>query len=454
MELKRDIYKKLLDWKNENDGKVLELQGARQTGKTYILDKFAKENYQNYIYINMAQSSGEEFLECLAQASAWKPGEPRIDRKLHKALSLFDSRFQDCSETIVVIDEIQESAKVFSKIREFARDFQAHFIVTGSYLGKTLEKGYFLPAGDITTLTLYTLTFEEFLDAFGKRSLWNSINLYGENSHTDYDELKGYYEVYCQIGGYPAVVRKYLETHDYQKCQAELAEIIHIFIQESQRYFTNVLEMNLFEQILPAIAQSMIREKKGASDLVTELSKIVYQEESGRATKKNINYAIAWLYRSHVIGFCGQANECNLINVSMNSRFYFMDVGVCRYFMNMAAADEATVRGILNENFVYISLLKKIRAMELGGISPVFGTYKEGEIDFLVNSRSTYKTYGVEVKAGKSIGRTAQRLLEDGKVDGVYFMKGDTYGGIGKKTATIPIYLTDRVDFNGVMEQN
>ena len=83
MELKRDIYQKLLDWKKENDGKVLELQGARQTGKTYILDKFARENYQNYIYINMAQSTGEEFLECLAEASAWKPGEPRVEKKLH-----------------------------------------------------------------------------------------------------------------------------------------------------------------------------------------------------------------------------------------------------------------------------------------------------------------------------------------------------------------------------------
>lgn len=56
MELKRTIYKELFKWKQRNSGKVLELKGARQSGKTFILDKFARENYKIYLYINMAQS--------------------------------------------------------------------------------------------------------------------------------------------------------------------------------------------------------------------------------------------------------------------------------------------------------------------------------------------------------------------------------------------------------------
>jgi len=63
-------------------------------------------------------------------------------------------------------------------IRQFAREFECHFIVTGSYLGKTLEKEYFLPAGDTDGLTLYTLSFEEFLDAFEKRTLRGFSNLF------------------------------------------------------------------------------------------------------------------------------------------------------------------------------------------------------------------------------------------------------------------------------------
>ena len=73
MELKRDIYEKLLDWKKRDSHKVLELRGARQVGKTYILNKFAQENYKTFLYINMVQTTGAEFLACLEKATAWVP---------------------------------------------------------------------------------------------------------------------------------------------------------------------------------------------------------------------------------------------------------------------------------------------------------------------------------------------------------------------------------------------
>jgi hypothetical protein len=311
-----------------------------------------------------------------------------------------------------------------------------------------LSKEYFKPVGDLDILTLYTLTFEEFLDAFGKCDIYETVDLYGSSDHEVYDELKKYYEIYCQIGGYPAVVKKYVETGDAEVSVKELYKVIQIFAEESQAYFDNVLDMNLFEQLFPAIAHTMIREKKGSDDLITELSKIMYKQESNRVTKKSINNAAAWLYRSHIIDYCGKANDCNPVNVSMNSRFYFLDVGVCRYFLDMAGADIATLRGIVNENFVYLELLKRVKALEISGTAPMFGTYKEGEIDFIVNSRKNYKTYGVEVKAGKSIGRTAQQLLKDDKVEAVYFLKGDTYGGVGERTITVPIYLASRVKFD------
>jgi hypothetical protein len=448
MELKRDIYEELLKWKKNNSGHVLELRGARQVGKTYILDKFARENYQKYIYINMVQTSGRQFLECLEKATEWEPGAPRKDHPLHETFELFDDGFQDTTETVIVIDEIQESAKVYSLIRQFAREFICHFIVTGSYLGKTLSQEYFQPMGDLDILTLYPLSFAEFLDAFGKRDLSESIDLFGAGEHAEYDELRGYYDVYCQIGGYPAVVKKYIATGDVMEARAEIARIIQVFIDESEHYFKDVVEMNLFEQVFSAIAQTMIREKKGSDDLVQELSRIVYKEESGRITKKNVNYAIGWLYRSHVIGFCGQANECNPVETSMNRRFYFMDLGVCRYFLDSSGADMATVRGIVNENFVYIELLKKTLERKLAWTIPMFGTYKGGEIDFFVRNVENYKNYGVEVKAGRAVGKTAQKLLKDNKVEAVYFLKGDTYGGIEGKMVTVPIYLTSRIGFD------
>ncbi len=452
VELKRDIYQELIMWKKYDSGKVLELEGARQTGKTFILDKFARENYQRYFYINMLQTSGAEYIACLEKATKWEPGEARVERPLHKAFELFDPEFADDKNTVVVIDEIQESAKVYSLIRQFARDFECHFIVTGSYLGKTMENEYFLPAGDIEKLTLYTLSFEEFLDALGKRELYEGVSLYGESHHEQYDELKSCYDIYCQIGGYPAVVRKYLETEDVEVCRETMIEIIGIFIDESQRYFKDILEVNLFEQIFPSIAQTMIREKKGISDLITELSSIVYHEDSGRTTKRSINRVIGWLYRSHIIGFCGQANDADPMAVSINRRFYFMDLGVCRNFLDMAGADPATIRGILSENFVYIDLVKRIKKRQIAGAAPMFGLYKDGEIDFILNNRKNYKNYGIEVKAGRAVGKTAQQLLQDRKVEAVYFLKGDTYGGKSGRMITIPIYLVGRVKFDFINE--
>ena len=449
LELKRDIYEELKAWKKQDSGKVLELNGARQVGKTFILDKFARENYKRYFYINMIQTSGKEFIECYHAATSWKPGEKRIEGPLQKTFELFDDTFVDDKNTIVVIDEIQESAEVYSMIRQFAREFSCHFVGTGSYLGKTLSKEYFLPAGDIDTLVLDTLSYEEFLGTFGLRDVYDNLDLFGQGETKAYEELKKWYDIYTQIGGYPAVVKCYLETKDMKKCKEELANIIRIFVNESERYFDDILEINLFEQLFPSIAQSMIKESKGSSDLTSELSKIIFKNESDRITKKSVNQAIAWLYRSHIIGYCDKLSECNFMDVSYHSRFYFRDIGVARHFLRIAGADQATVDGIINENFVYFYLERLIRESKLAGTSPAFGVYKGGEIDFFVRSLENDKDYAIEVKSGKNIGKAANMILKDEKADYLYLFKGDTHGGcVEKKKYTVPIYLMGRITFD------
>lgn len=447
MDFKRDIYDSLLQWKRSNSGKVLEVSGARQVGKTYILTKFGKENYKNFIYINMMQTSGQEFMICLDKAARWEPGEERVEQPIHKAFALFDRRFQDEEDTVVLIDEIQESARVYSLIRQFAREFQTHFIVAGSYLGKTMQKEYFLPAGDIETMILDTMSYEEFLEAAGKRELYERIDLFGNSSHEDYHSLKEMYDIYCRIGGYPAVVQKYFETGDVEACRKEVIHIIHIFIEESERYFNDILEMNLLEQFLPAIAQTMIREKKGLPNLIRELSAIVFRDDSNRITKKSINQAIAWFYRSNVIGYCGQVNEGNVLDVTPNCRFYFRDLGVAGYFLDIVGAQPDTISGIINENFVYLYLKKKTDNQEIAGLTPLYALYKDGELDFFVNSRKDYQNYGIEVKAGRAVGKTADRMLVDEKIQYLYLLKGETFGGMEGKKRTVPIYLAGRISF-------
>lgn len=449
VELKRDIYKRLLEWKRENTHKVLELEGARQVGKTFILDKFAKENYKVQIYVNMAQTSGQEFLACLEQATAWQPGMKRKERPIHEALSLFHGEFEDNKDTIVVIDEIQESSKVYSMIRQFAREFECDFIVTGSYLGKTREKDFFLSAGDVDSLTMTSLTFAEFLEAAGKRELYETIDLYGASDHAQYDELKHWFDVYLHIGGYPEVVKAYLETGNLEQCADIIESLIRIFVKESGRYFESPLETATFEKIFSSIATMMLKEKKGTKDLITDLTSIIFKEESGRIAKKTVNYAISWLYLSHQLGYCSKSVNCDNLNIVENCRYYFMDLGIANYFLSLTGSMQETIDGCLCENFVYLMLLERIRRREIAGQVPWFGTDEEssGELDFYVRSRLNHKNYGLEVKRGNEIAVTANKLLDKGRLDFVYSLK-NTYGGINENKRAVPLYLAGRIPFD------
>ena len=449
MELKRDIYKELLAWKSKSNHKVLELEGARQVGKTYILDKFAKKEYKSHLYINMIGSSGKDFLQCLETAASWEPGKKRENNPVYKAFQLYDPDFSDCEDLLIVIDEIQESSVVYSKIREFARDFKAHFIVTGSYLGKTREKEYFLSAGDTEVLTMTTLTFPEFLDAFHRRGLYESIDLYGGSDHAGYDELKSYFHIYLQIGGYPEVVTTYLESRSIPDCEAMISNLIQIFVKESSRYFDSPLELQMFEKIFSSIAATLLKEKKGTPDLTTDLTKIIFKEESGRITKKMTNYAISWLFLSHQIGYCSMSVDCSNLDIVDNCRYYFNDLGVAGYFLKLTGEPLSIIEGVLCENFVYLELVRRIRKQEIAGQVPWFAIDKRtsGELDFYVRSRIDNMDYGLEVKRGKNRANTANALLERGKLDFIYQLK-NTYGGIEDRKYSVPLYLCGRIPFN------
>lgn len=447
MELRRDIYHKLLEWKKRDSHKVLELEGARQVGKTFILNRFSRE-YEAYIYINMVGTTGQRFLRCLETASNWEPGQIPVEKPVHKAFELYDPDFADGEGLLVVIDEIQDSPVVYSKIREFSRDFNCHFIVTGSYLGKTREKEYFLSAGDVESLTMTSLTFPEFLAAFQLRDLYESIDLFGSSGHEDYDKLKEYFDIYLHIGGYPEVVLTYLQTGDINACADVIENLVAVFIKESTRYFDNPWETATFDKVISSIAAMMLKEKKGTKDLITDLTSIIFKEESGKIAKRTVNYAISWLYLSPQIGYCSKSVDCDNLNIVENCRYYFMDLGIANRFLALTGTAQETIDGCLCENFVYLNLIDRIKRREIAGQVPWFGTDERagGELDFYVRSRLDHKNYGVEVKRGNEIAVTANGLLEKGKLDYVYNLK-DTYGGINGRKYAVPLYLVGRLGF-------
>lgn len=365
MYLKRKVYDQLLEWKNDSGHSTLEVNGARQVGKTYIINKFADENFKHKIYINLFDLSGKEFMECYKKATEWTPGMPRTEHALQEAFRLFYPSFEDSEDTVIIIDEIQESAEIYNRIREFTRQFKAHFIVTGSYLGRVLEPEFRFSSGDITSIRIYTLSFEEFLEALDNKLFQKYQDLSLEHADDTqpqlYGELKNVYDIYKQIGGYPKVVQTYLNTWDIKTSQKELVRIINIFLNESMRYFDDITDISVFTNIFLSICRILLREKKGLEEdsISEELQKLVTKNYSNNLTKATCYRAINWLYHSGIIGFCGKITEMDILNFKPGSRCFFMDLGVAYYYLTRTGADAATLDGSQNENYVYINLSKR-----------------------------------------------------------------------------------------------
>ncbi len=450
MYLKRKAYEALMEWKKKKGHATLEVSGARQVGKTYIVNRFADEQYKKKIYINLLEFSGEIFMERYRELWEEMKAGKKYENPVYELIKRYQPDFENSPNTIIIIDEIQESADIYNRIREFTRTLNCDFIITGSYLGRILNKEFKFSSGDLDVLEIHTLSFEEFLVATNHYELYKSMNLYGESEKEIYQELCKLYGDYCKIGGYPSVVLKYLEKASLDECQAELIKIIRLFTQESRRYFEDILDDAVYDNIFVSVARILAKEKKGFDEdsFSEELQHIVVKNYSSNISKTSINRAIDWLYSSGIIGFAGKLIECNILDFKAKARCYFMDIGLTNYFLTKTGCDVSTKDGIINENFVYLDLRRRtVHPSQIAFETPAFATLGNGEIDFYVKSIRTEKTYAIEVKSGKNNAKTALDALEKKNVDYILYVKGNTYGGKTEKIITIPIYSIARYQF-------
>lgn len=449
-DLSRQVYGRFWEWKNNSERKTLEVTGARQVGKTYLVKKFAAEAYSRCIYINLLELSGEIFMERYDAIYQEILSGKQIENPVKELFTRHDPDFSDTEDTVIIIDEIQESAKIYNRIREFTRMLNCDVIVTGSYLGKILNREFKYSSGDMTAISIRTLSFEEFLQAAGEYDLYEELDLYGGSEQSVYVRLGELYKVYCRIGGYPAVVLNYLKNRSFDACRKELEGIIGLFTNESRRYFEDILDDETYANLFCSIARVLVREKKGLEkdSFSEELQGIVAKEYSSNLSKASVNRAIDWLYSSGIIGFVGKVIECSTLDFRAKARCYFLDMGIATYFLDRIACFDSGRDGMLNENFVYLDLKRRMDDNgELSFEMPAFATYQKGELDFFTVSLKSRKVYGIEVKSGKNPGRTIMRALEDGKIDTAVLVKGNTHGGKAAGMLTIPIYGIGKFKF-------
>ena len=432
--LRRDVQSELEKWKQNWSNYVLYLTGARQTGKTTELTKFAYKNYEQVIYINLAEDDCLKNFEETVLTNSLFFGMINYCRKA----GLED--FSNKSSTLLIIDEIQISPKVYNKIRALQSELNCHIAITGSYLGRVLKSEYFKPAGNMYEVEMLSLSFREFCRAFGLEELLMSIDIYGNSDDMDYKKLTAAYEVYRDIGGYPAVVSEYKKTKNKENCYTIIKTIIDRFAEESAPNYEDDKCEIIFNNVYKAAIKNMASEKKGTSSRdIQDITSFVKTDTKEHVSRYEINRAVTWLKYSKILGSCDLYNQGKVTDLLNERRFYFMDCGIATYNSRTTPIDNETIRGIIAENFVYTELYRVYKKGILKGDKPCCSVCGNYELDFMLVDRND-KKYGIEVKSKSSSKHASLDYYLKEKFIDVAYLAEISRGGIGKTIKTIPIY--------------
>jgi len=432
MYFKRDIYYEMLNWKeNNSQSKALQIEGSRQIGKTYIVRKFADEQFRRVYYFSLTEEP--DLGRCKKAAE--------MSLSAENLMNFLVSDFEDAEDCVIVFDEIQNSSYIYRNIRPIVRGLKCKLIVTGSYLGRIFgDKEFWQPAGDLQYIKMFSLSFPEFLGINDKRNLYDSLDLLGNSNPEDYDDVRRYFRMYLITGGYPGVVARVLQAGTLENVNEEINEILRVFVSESINYMTSAVDISVYENILTGVARLLMQEKQGLPVIVEDLKDLVERELV--IDRKVITCCITWLINSGVLMYCDCFENCDFSNLRLNKRIYFTDVGMARFFFNKAFRTSQVV-GKVAENFAFINMLTFFKTMNLKHGKPAFATYFGGEIDFIlfVAGKRDVLSIAFEIKSGRSSGETASKLIADKKIDFLVYAKIETNGGMARNIITIPLFL-------------
>ncbi|MCK5277476.1 MAG: ATP-binding protein, partial [Cyclobacteriaceae bacterium] len=223
--MKRNIQQYLKEWKNSVNKKPLIIRGARQVGKTFIIKKFAEDEFEHFVYINLELESGLQ--------SIFKSKNPELI--INELTAVYNIPLIE-GKTLLFIDEIQTSPDAIAALRYFYEQVPSlHVVAAGSLLDHTLnEMQYSMPIGRVEYAYLFPMNFQEFLMALDKEGLVNYINNYSietEFSEAIHENISEYLRLYFFIGGMPEAIQTYIDTKNLIE-----VEKIHANILTSLQY--------------------------------------------------------------------------------------------------------------------------------------------------------------------------------------------------------------------------
>ena len=392
----RKIEKDLEEWKN-NYKMPLMLVGARQTGKTYVLEKFCKSNFENYIYINLEKEQDIQkiFAETL---------EPE---QIIEQLQILKKIDFDVENTIIFLDEIQVSERAITSLKYFCESEQPYKIVcAGSLLGVKINRfSSSFPVGKVIIKYLFPMDFEEYLIAINETKLLEEIRAHYQKNEplltAIHEKALDLYKKYLVLGGMPVMIEEFIKK-DYQVSKVDF---------EIQDYIiaTYLADMNKYTENTEGIKNSKIYNAI-PKELARENNIFKYSIVSKDARKIRYESSLDWLLSSNMILKCSltERNESPLKAFMSGDKFkiYLSDSGLLRALSNIDYQEillekQKMYKGVLTENYVACELYTKTREL-------YYYTFDKYKIDFLLKIEG--EIIPVEVKSSR---RTNSKSLNE-----------------------------------------
>ena len=286
MEFNRLVYRQLIDWRNKEKRKPLLLMGARQVGKTTVLKAFGNEEYENLLYINLEK-----------QKDVHSFFKGNIDpQKILRNLSLLFGSEISASDTLIILDEIQECKEALTALKYFAKEApKIHIIGAGSLLGLHLGQNSSFPVGKVEFLHMYPLTFMEYLEQADSKMYKVHKSIIEERKIENINEaffrpLKLLHKDYLLFGGMPEVAATYLLNKSIDEAQKIQDQILQSYALDFAKHAVAATSTKI-RQIWNSIPSQLARENK----------KFIYKLIKSGARARAYEEAVQWLIQAGLL---------------------------------------------------------------------------------------------------------------------------------------------------------
>lgn len=381
--MERTAMNRLLSWRDSEDRKPLILKGARQVGKTWLMQEFGKRYYKNVISINFDE---EEELKSVFATN-------KNPHRIIELLSLLSGEKIQPGESLILFDEVQECPEALNSLKYFQEKAnEYHVIAAGSLLGTLLAQPKSYPVGKINVLEIFPLSFDEFLSAVDAPlyRYYMSVEKGTVIENIFHTRLLDLYHYYMIIGGMPECVASWISHKDPQKVLTIQKELITIYENDFSKHHGKVNSGRIL-----MVFRSIV------SQLAKENEKFIYGavRQGGRA--RDFEEAIEWLVSAGMLNRVYNVSKPEHPLPAFDKldafKLYLFDTGLLKC---MAGVDNSAIllksdfqfKGPLTENFVLQQLLPQFE------VAPRYYATRYGEIDFLLQMGS--EIFPVEVKGG------------------------------------------------------